>query len=114
VVLFVAEHAIGLGGIVERQGVADDEGGVDFSLLDAFEQRRHVAHHVGLPGLHRKSFVHEGAHGNLVDEACIDTRNRDGATFLAGHDHLSQNDGAIHLQASHLPGAIYREHNAMP
>jgi hypothetical protein len=112
-ILLVAEHAIGLGRAVERQRVADDKGGVDLSLLNAFEQRLHIAHHVGLPCLHGQALVHERAHGKIVDQTGIDAWYGDGSSLLACHNRLSQHDGTVHLKTGHLLRAIDREQHPM-
>src|SRR3954467_3477612 len=51
-VLLVAEYLVHLRRLSDRNTMADHEARVDLAALHAIEQRFHVAHHVGLPGLH--------------------------------------------------------------
>ena len=108
VVGFVAEHLVGGWGLVDGEGVGDDEGGVDFAFRDAVEKRGHVAHHVGLAGLHGEALVDVGAHGDLVDEAAVDAGDGDGATFFAGENGLAQSGRAVEGEAERLLYLVVR------
>src|SRR5689334_226696 len=61
VVLLVAEGAIHVGGLVEADPVRDDERGIDLAPLDAGEQQRQVAVHVGLAHLEGQALGERGA-----------------------------------------------------
>ena len=65
--------------------MGDDEARVDASFLDQLEEWLHVALDVGLPGPDGERAVHDGAHGEVVDEPRVDPDDRDGAAVAAGY-----------------------------
>ena len=97
-VRLIPKHAVRLRRVVQRQRMADHGRRIDLSILNALQQWLHIAHHVGLPGLHGQSFVHECAHRHLVDEAGVHSGHRNRSTLLAGHDRLPEHDGTIHFK----------------
>ena len=57
---FLSRNTLYISGrLFNGNAMADHETGIDLSVLDAIEQRLHVAHHVGLAGLQREPFFME-------------------------------------------------------
>src|SRR3954453_7081827 len=78
VVLLVAEHRIAFRSVFERHAMRDDETRVYFALLDALEQRFHVAVHVTLSRADGYRSIHKLPHRELVDEPRIHADDRHG------------------------------------
>ena len=105
--IYDPEDAVHLRRAINGHAMADDEAGVDFPALHAIEQRLHVAHHVGLPGLHRQALVHNGAKRNLIDQPGIDAGDRYRPALAASRNALPQHLGAIQVDVQRLLGAIH-------
>ena len=54
VVELVLEDVVAVGSLFQRQGMGDDEGGIDVAVLDVLQQRLHVALDMALTGLDRQ------------------------------------------------------------
>src|SRR5260221_6900463 len=73
--------------------MCDDEAGVGLSVLDALQQRSHVALHVGLPGLNRQRAIHDrasisvemSAQGHSITSHAIVAGERAGGTRRPEH-----------------------------
>src|SRR4051794_38840339 len=103
-VLLVAEHFVHLGSVLERSGVGDDKGRIDLSFFNPPQEIIRPAVDVGLAHAECQAFIHRLTHGDLVDEAAIDARDRDHACRAADIDHLAQNVRAVVLHHHHLLG----------
>src|ERR1700758_1721779 len=77
-VRLVAERLVHLGPVLERGLVRDHEGGVDLALLDAAQQVVGPAVDVRLAGADLQGLVHQHAERELVDQAAVDARDREG------------------------------------
>ena len=84
----------------------DDEGRIDFSTLDAFEERGHVLVHVRLPHLERQALRERGAERKLVEPSAVDPRNRDDAALAARPNRLAQRVRPIGRQVHRRFGPI--------
>ena len=97
-IFFVPERLVGRGGIVERDAMRDDERRVDDPRLDLFQQWLGVTRHVRLAHSEGDAFVHRGAKRDLVQQANVDARDRDGAGLPAAHDRFTEHVRAIRPQ----------------
>ena len=87
-------------GFIQGHGVGDDKPWVDIARLNFFEQHGDVPLDVGLAGLHREPFVHEGAEGHLVQHADVDAGDREGPAFAAAHDGFAEDVRPVCSRAS--------------
>src|SRR5438270_5820897 len=106
VVLLVAEDFVHFWCLINRHSMADHEAGIDFAALHPVEQRLHVAHHVGLAGLHGQCLVHVLAYRHFVDESAVHAGHRNRPTLTARDDALAQNVGTVRLHTKNLLAAI--------
>jgi hypothetical protein len=77
VVVLADERRVAARRVIEIHRVRNDEARIDLAVLDALEQRLHVALHVALTGLHRGRPVHERTHREPVDQAAVYADHRD-------------------------------------
>src|SRR3954467_3578744 len=105
-VLFVAKHLVHLGTVLQPRSMSNDEGWIDLPFLDSPQEVVGPAIYVSLAHPERQALVHCLSHRDLVHQAGIDTRNRDGTRRTADIDHLAQYVRPIAFHADHLLGAI--------
>src|SRR5579859_3526795 len=113
-VFFVAELLVIRRGVLNLHLVRNDKGRIDLSTLYSFEQRLHIAMHMGLAHPKGEALVHGGAEGELVDDADINAGDGDGAALATAEDNLAQDVGAIRSQEHGDFGAIQESVNATP
>src|SRR5947208_9727591 len=88
--------------------MSDDEGRIDFVILDFLQQRPHVTLHVGLSHLEGDALVHGWAERKFVHEADVNAGNRDGPALAAAEDYFAQHVGAISAQECRLLSTIHQ------
>lgn len=71
--------------------MGDDEGWIDFALLDALHKLRHVMLDGGLGHPEGEAAINGAAHRNLVQIPAIDADDRNRAEISAALDRLSKN-----------------------
>src|SRR5437764_8205572 len=87
-VLLVFEDLVAVWRLVERQMVADDDGGVDVAAAYPVEQRTHVTLHVALARLDGQRPVHDRPDGELVHQAAVHPDDGQGAAVAATQGRL--------------------------
>src|ERR1700761_6230972 len=97
-VLFIAPDLVHLWSLVQGDPVRDDVARIDLAFLNSLKQGLHVCMHVGLPHLHGDPFAKGSTKRDLVEQAAIHARYRDGAPFTDRLNRLTQDTRAIGLE----------------
>src|SRR5215510_6550398 len=83
-ILFISEHLVRTGCLVERERMADDKRWIDIAPANPFQQRSHVFVHVRLSHLQRQAFREGRTDRELVNQSAVHARNGNDAAFTAG------------------------------
>src|SRR5919199_2391743 len=112
-VLLVLEGLEAVGCVAESEPVRDHEARIDVALADVLVQRLQVALDVALTRLEGQALVHEGAGGELVQQAPVDPHDGHDPAGTAGEDGVAEGMAAVALRAGGLLDALHRVQRAV-